>query len=69
MPAGKAPYPKKKHVDAGKADKSKPVRGGYERASDSDGRQSRRITYGKKGSTVTMGYAPGPSNQVKKKKK
>lgn len=44
MPKGQAPYPKKKNVDSGKADKAKAVRGGYERTSKTEG-YDRKITY------------------------
>lgn len=61
MPKGKAPFPKKSNVDAGKADKAKPVRGGYERAKTTNTGVNRTITYGKKGGTVTRSKFPGPS--------
>lgn len=48
MPKGGAPYPKKKNVDAGRADKAKAVRGGFERTSKTTG-MDRKVTHGGKG--------------------
>lgn len=58
MPKGKAPYPKKSTVDAGRADKAKAVRGGYERTEKTNEAYGRKITYPKTG---TMTKVPAPS--------
>lgn len=70
MPAGGAPYPKKKNVDAGKADKAKAVAGGYKRTSKTEG-YDRTVTYGgKKGASRSSAMSNDSiKDQVKKKKK
>lgn len=70
MPKGKAPFPKKKTVDSGKADKAKAVRGGYSRTAKTEG-YDRTITYGGKGGATRISTLSNDSikSQAKRKKK
>lgn len=63
MPRGQAPFPKKKNVDAGKADKAVATRGGYKRTDETEG-LTRTITYGGKGG-ATRSKAAGPAPSKK----
>ncbi len=60
MPSGSAPYPKKKNVDAGKADKARAVAGGYKRSDTSNEGSNRKIVY----PNGNMVYAPGPGKNT-----
>lgn len=61
MPNGQAPYPTKKSVDAGTADKAKAVQGGFQRTDDSSQNSTRKITYSTGPNMSTLTYNAQPN--------